>query len=502
MRRAAAHPLSDLLIPLALGALGLVLGAAHWPLLGLVVIVAGALAWLRFGGLVRARWTEGSRLQTRAAREAGELSNDLAETMEMQRATSEVLKVIGGAAFDLDAVFRTVSENAMSVCDADCAQVFVYDDGAEVFRLVSVIGASHEYTDLLERNPIPPGRGTLVGKVALERKTVQIADALNDPEYEWKEAQRLSGFRTIIGVPMLEDGDVLAVISAWRTEVRPFSKRPIELLRTLADEGAIAIRNARLVRTLEDKSQQLEVASRHKSEFLANMSHELRTPLNAVIGFSDVLLEAMFGPINEKQREYLNDIRASGHHLLELLNDILDLSKVEAGQMDLRMSEFSLLEAIDHGLMTVRTRANNHKIVISVDAEEGVDRIEGDELRIKQVLWNLLSNAVKFTPDGGRVTVVARQVDDEAEVLVRDNGIGIPPEDHARIFDSFQQGGRRGPSPHIEGTGLGLTLSKRILELHGGRIWLESEVGVGSTFGFALPLRQPAVDQAETTSPA
>jgi signal transduction histidine kinase len=266
--------------------------------------------------------------------------------------------------------------------------------------------------------------------------------------------------------------------------------------------GSLAANVNRMNDELRRLYGELEEISRHKSEFLANMSHELRTPLNAVIGFSDVLLETMFGPLNDKQREYLSDIRASGHHLLELLNDILDLSKVEAGRMDLNMSEFSLLDAIDQGLMVVRERANSHKIRLTVDADEELAVMEGDELRVKQVLWNLLTNAVKFTPDGGSVEVIARHIDGEVVVLVRDTGIGVPEEDHDRIFDSFQQGGRRGPSPHIEGTGLGLTLSKRIVELHGGRIWLDSEVGVGSTFGFALPLHQPAVDPEESGSPA
>ena len=487
MRRALDHPAADIGTPLALGLLGVALGAAHWPLLAVVLTVAAALVWLRHSDRVRTRWREGSALQSRAARENAELSRDLTETMEMQRASSEVLNIIGQSAFDLDAVFRIVSENAMKVCDADAAQIFTFD--GLVYRLAYSAGGTQDYVDLLAANPIPPGRGTLVGKVAVERRTVQIADALSDPDYDWPEAQSTAGFRTIIGVPMMEEDEVIAVISLWRRQVEPFTKRPIELVTVLAAEGAIALQNARLVRKLEEKSHQLEVASGHKSEFLASMSHELRTPLNAVIGFSDVLLEGMPGPINDRQREYLRDISASGQHLLELLNDILDLSKVEAGQMTLDRGEFSLVEAIEHGVMTVRERASRHRIAIEISVAQSVDVVSGDELRIKQVLWNLLTNAVKFTPDGGRVDVVARQVGDDVHVSVRDTGIGIEEADQARIFESFQQGERRDAAALAEGTGLGLTLSKRIVELHGGRIWLVSAPGAGSTFSFSIPLR-------------
>ena len=216
------------------------------------------------------------------------------------------------------------------------------------------------------------------------------------------------------------------------------------------------------------------------------MSHELRTPLNAVIGFSEVLLERMFGEINERQEEYLRDIWNSGRHLLELLNEILDLSKVEAGQMVLDPSTFSVSSALEYTLAMVRERAAAHAIKISVDIADDVGEIEADELRFKQVVLNLLSNAVKFTPDGGSVSVRAHREDTELVVTVTDTGIGVPPEDQERIFDSFQQGGR-GPARE-EGTGLGLTLSRRIVGLFGGRMWLESTVGVGSTFGFAIPV--------------
>ena len=238
-------------------------------------------------------------------------------------------------------------------------------------------------------------------------------------------------------------------------------------------------------REVEEKSRELAQASQHKSEFLANMSHELRTPLNAIIGFSEVLTERMFGELNERQEEYLNDILSSGRHLLSLINDILDLSKVEAGQMELELGTFSLVEALDNGLTMIRERAGNHGIDLSLDVDPALDLIEADERKVKQVVFNLLSNAVKFTPDGGQVDVSARIVDGGVQVAVRDSGIGIAPEDQAHLFEEFRQVGQS--ERRQEGTGLGLALVKRFVELHGGLITLESEVGAGSTFTFTLP---------------
>ncbi len=256
-----------------------------------------------------------------------------------------------------------------------------------------------------------------------------------------------------------------------------FPPSTTDLLLTLAAQSAIAIINARLFRELETKSAELEVASRHKSEFLASMSHELRTPLNAVIGFSEVLADRMFGELNDRQDEYVRDIWNSGRHLLELLNEILDLSKVEAGQMALEPSTFRVADALEYAASLVRERAARHAIALTVDVGPGVETIHADELRFKQVVLNLASNAVKFTPDGGSVAIRADHVDHELVVTVTDTGVGIPPEDRERIFESFQQGGRG--VAREEGTGLGLTLSRRIVELFDGRLWLESQEGVG-----------------------
>jgi signal transduction histidine kinase len=251
--------------------------------------------------------------------------------------------------------------------------------------------------------------------------------------------------------------------------------------------GALATNVNRMNDELRRLYRELEETSQHKSEFLASMSHELRTPLNAIIGFSQVLREEMFGEINEKQAEYLEDILTSGNHLLSLINDVLDLSKVEAGQLELEVAPFSLQEALERGVVMVRERAADDGVDLAVALNPDVDVVEGDERRIRQVIFNLLSNAVKFTPAGGAVDVTTDRVDGEVQVSVADTGPGLAPDEHERIFAEFQQtdaGIEQG-----EGTGLGLALSKRLVELHGGRIWVDSELGKGSTFVFTLPAR-------------
>ena len=252
--------------------------------------------------------------------------------------------------------------------------------------------------------------------------------------------------------------------------------------------GALAANLNRMNEELGRLYQQLEAASRHKSDFLANMSHELRTPLNAIIGFSEVLLERMFGELNPKQEEYLQDIMTSGRHLLSLINDILDLSKVEAGRMELDLGQFDLPAALDNCRTLVRERAGRHGIALDLAVDERVGQIVADERKVRQVLLNLLSNAVKFTPEGGRVAIGAVRADGGVEIAVSDTGIGIAPEDQETIFEEFRQAG----SDYVrkrEGTGLGLALAKRFVELHGGRIWVKSEVGRGSTFTFTIPER-------------
>jgi signal transduction histidine kinase len=297
-----------------------------------------------------------------------------------------------------------------------------------------------------------------------------------------------SGYRALLAVPLVRENRLLGGLTILRKATGEFAPEVIELLQTFATQSALAIQNARLFREIEDKSRQLEVASQHKSEFLANMSHELRTPLNAIIGFSEVLSERMFGELNEKQEEYLRDIYASGQHLLSLINDILDLSKIEAGRMELELSDFDLPMTIDNALMLVRERATRRGIELRRAVDEGLGQIQADERKLRQVLLNLLSNAIKFTPEGGRIDVQARPVDRSIEVSVTDTGVGIAPEDQEAVFEEFRQVGTA--DKKVEGTGLGLTLCRKFVELHGGKIWVKSQVGAGSTFTFTIPVRR------------
>jgi signal transduction histidine kinase len=249
--------------------------------------------------------------------------------------------------------------------------------------------------------------------------------------------------------------------------------------------GSLAANVNRMNAELRRLYSELEEASRHKSEFLANMSHELRTPLNAIIGFSQVLQQRLFGEVNAKQEEYLEDILSSGNHLLSLINDVLDLSKVEAGQVELDVTDLSLRDALERGVVMVREKAATGGISLSLDVADDVGVVRGDERRLRQVVFNLLSNAVKFTPPGGSVAVAAERVGRDVRVSVTDTGSGIAPEDQVRIFEEFQQ--TDAGAAQREGTGLGLALSKRLIELHGGRIWVESVLGKGSRFSFTLP---------------
>ena len=608
--------------------------------------------------------------------ETERLADELAEVREQLAATSEVLAVIGRSASDLEGVLETVLESARKLCGADAGQVFLVD--RDRYRFAYGSGMTAEYQEFIAHTPVLLDRGTLVGRIGLDRRAAQITDVLADPDYAWTDEQRVAGFRTIMGVPMLLDGEVVGVLSVSRTQVHPFSDRAVEVLTVFAAQAALAVRTVDLVRTLESRTDELdrkvtqlealgavgqaesfslnltevlntiitqavqlsgtdggsiyefdedarefhlsavfgtspetfdalrrtriglddtflgqaaalgrplelpdlggvlpdpylsvlaeggwrslvavpmlregrivgamvvrrhapgyvpqeicdlletfagqsalalinaklyrqlerqsaalEVASQHKSEFLASMSHELRTPLNAIIGFSEVLLERMFGELNERQDDYLRDIWSSGKHLLELLNDILDLSKIKAGQMVLNRYQFAVRESLEYCLSMVRERALKQRISLSLEVDPQVSMLDADRLRFRQVVLNMLSNAVKFTPEGGRVGVRVSIRGQDLVVEVTDTGPGVPAEDRQRIFDAFQQGARH--PEQTEGTGLGLTLSKRILELHGGRIWVESEAGQGSTFGIALPVgsSEPALTSVPQVS--
>ena len=372
---------------------------------------------------------------------------------------------------------------------------FIYAATADGESLINLAGAGFtedEWKDF-EGTVIPVREAGALGKAYREGVTLTF-DAEHpvppelrlQPPYSQVKALRSKSFLLL---PMIARGRSIGVLSADnKVSGRPILPQTVELLQTFATHAAVAIENARLFREIEDKGRQLEVANRHKSEFLANMSHELRTPLNAIIGFSEVLLQRMFGELNAKQDEYLQDVLSSGKHLLSLISDILDLSKIEAGRMELELTAFELPMALDNAMTLVRERANRHGIALSLELDPRLGRFVGDERKLKQVLLNLLSNAVKFTPEGGRVVLRAVPADGTVEISVSDTGIGIAEEDQEAIFEEFRQVGGDYARKR-EGTGLGLTLARKFVELHAGRLWVKSEVGKGSTFTFSLPVR-------------
>jgi signal transduction histidine kinase/CheY-like chemotaxis protein len=411
-------------------------------------------------------------------------SAELASKVEQLEALRGVGEAVSSS-LNLDNVLEQIVANAVRLTGTDGGSIMEYDDEDQSFVVRTAYGSSARLVERLRQVKIHR-ESTLVGRAALDRRPLEVPDLTAAPLDPHLQILHDDGWRSVLAVPVLRQDQMVGALVVRRRTPGSFSPDTLELLQTLASQSALAIVNAKLFRELEVQSSELAVVSRHKSEFLASMSHELRTPLNAVIGFSEVLLDRLFGDINPRQEEYLEDIRNSGLHLLELLNEILDLSKVEAGRMDLEPTPFSVPDALRQTVSLVRERAAQHGISLDVAVEEESCEIESDLLRFKQVLLNLLSNAVKFTPDGGHVRVTAVAVGDELRVSVSDTGIGVPPEDRERIFESFQQG-RRGTAKE-EGTGLGLTLSRRIVELLGGRMWLETTVGTGSTFGFAIPI--------------
>ena len=412
-------------------------------------------------------------------------NRDLIESLDQQTATSEILQVISSSPTDVQPTFVSIAANARRLCEAAHAMVFRFD--GELIHLAAHDNLGPEQLAAVQSVfPIPPGPRSVTARAILTRTLVHVRDRRDDPELQFGALSE--NFPNTLSVPLLRSGVPLGAITVTRAEIGLFSERQIALLQTFADQAVIAIENVNLFRETVDKSRQLEVASQHKSEFLANMSHELRTPLNAIIGFSEVLAEKMFGDVNDKQAEYLHDILESGRHLLSLINDILDLSKIEAGRMELEVSEFDLPQAIQNALMLVRERALRRGIALHHVIDDRVGGIRADERKVKQVLLNLLSNAIKFTPEGGRIEVRAASKDGIVEVSVADTGIGIAPEDQEAVFEEFRQVGAA--DKKAEGTGLGLALSRKFIELHGGQIRVTSHVGVGSTFTFTLPVHR------------
>jgi len=411
----------------------------------------------------------------------------LTRSVDQLTALGEVGRAVSST-LDLETVLTTIVSRAVQLSGLDGGVIFEYDEPTQAFVQRAAIEQAVILAEARRTTPILKGEG-VVGRTAVTLQPEQVPDITAPGAYEGRLRETLiaSGVRAVLAVPMVREGRLIGCLAVTRNAPGDFPPEMIDLLRTFATQSSLAIQNARLFLEIADKSRQLEVASQHKSEFLANMSHELRTPLNAIIGFSEVLSERMFGELNEKQEEYLKDIYASGNHLLSLINDILDLSKIEAGRMELELTAFDLPTALDNALMLVRERAGRRNITLQTSVDGQLGEVRADERKIRQVVLNLLSNAIKFTPEGGRIDVAATPRDGFVEVLVSDTGVGIAPEDQEAVFEEFRQVGTT--EKKAEGTGLGLTLCRKFIELHGGRIWVKSQVGAGSTFTFMIPVR-------------
>ncbi len=417
---------------------------------------------------------------------------ELQELLEYQTATSDVLSVISRSPATLQPVLKVIIETASRLCQSDNAYLFTLQ--GKYFRPVAYDRAETQFLDYLRANPISPDqRGSITARAAREQRTIHVPDSFADPEFgagPLSAAQR----RTVLSVPLLRDGTTVGVITMDRIDVRPYSDKQIELVESFADQAVIAIENTRLFEEVQARTRELaktidelEIASQHKSQFVANMSHELRTPLAAILGYAELMQEGFYGTPSEKSLDALTRIRSNGKHLLELINTVLDIAKIESGQFSLNLGEYAIETVVETVRAATESLAETKKLSLWANVAKKLPVGFGDEQRLTQVLLNLVGNAIKFT-DTGEVRITATAMNGNFTVTVTDTGPGIPPEELKRVFEQFHQIDNSNTKAK-GGTGLGLAIAKQIVEMHGGRIWVESTPGQGATFQMELPIR-------------
>ena len=412
-------------------------------------------------------------------------TRELARSVEELKALGEVSQAVSST-LDLHKVLSKIVANAVQLSGTEAGAIYEFDETNEEFQLRATHSMSEELLQAIQKFRVKLGE-TVVGEAGLKREPVQVPDMLDEPNYPLRDALQRAGFRALLAVPLLREDRLIGGLVVRRKAAGEFPAPVVDLLQTFAAQSVLAIHNARLFHEIEEKGRELEIANKHKSEFLANMSHELRTPLNAILGYTELILDNIYGDVPEKIQEVLERLEKNGRHLLSLINDVLDLSKIEAGRLTLSLDEYSMGEVVQTVFTSVEALAAEKQLELKVIVPPDLTTAKGDEQRIAQVLLNLLGNAIKFTEEGevkAEVTVSNKTF----SVSVSDTGPGLSEADQKKIFEEFHQA--NGSSTREKGgTGLGLSIAKRIVEMHGGRIWVESTLGKGSTFRFTLPVR-------------
>jgi signal transduction histidine kinase len=412
-------------------------------------------------------------------------TDELARSVDELKALGEVTQTVNST-LELQTVLTTIVAKAVEISATDAGAIYVFDEDTQNFRLRATHGMDAALIRAIEAHRIDGGMPTAIVDATARRAPAAVADLRSEPANPVTDIILEAGFRSLLVMPLLRPDRIVGALVVRRRVPGEFAAATVELLQTFAAQSVIAIQNARLFQEIEEKGRELAVASQHKSQFLANMSHELRTPLNAILGYTELILDDIYGAAPQKMRDVLERVQTNGKHLLGLINDVLDLSKIEAGQLTLALSEYSLKELVEGVYVAVEPLATAKNLALRLSIAPNLPRARGDERRLSQVLLNLVGNALKFT-DAGEVEISAAAADGVATIAVRDTGPGIAPADQAKIFEEFQQADNSSTRAK-GGTGLGLAISRRIVALHGGRLWVESAPGLGSTFSFTLPV--------------